>query len=180
MAEASDKQKDIAPRVYTVKEAFKKLDIGVTAGREWIVLYERLTAPLPRATDKPNGARLVTLEAIKTIRSARSVIAQSGGGITSEDAMRRVLGLDPLPIQEHPVEPELTPAAFAAAVKTELEPLLQRLASLESEVHGLRSELAASKALPPAVDTQPQQQNSPRPNTFFNRLKNVFGRGESG
>jgi hypothetical protein len=178
MPESSDKQKEAVPRAYSLKETFKRLDIGETAGRGWLVLYERLTAPLPRSSDRANAARLVSLEAIKTIRSARSVIAQSGGGMTAEDAMRRVLGLEPLPIEQRPTQPELTPQAFAAAFRTEFEPLLERLVSLEAEVKGLREELATSRVLPSPVQVELEKTQSPRPNTFFNRLKNVFGRGE--
>jgi hypothetical protein len=177
MSAPSDKQKELIPRAYSLKEAFKKLDIGATAGREWIVLYERLTAPLPRSSDRPNAARLVSLEAIKTIRSARSVIAQSGGGVTAEDAMRRVLGLEPLPIEERPVQPELTPQSFAVAVRAELEPLLERLASLEAEVKGLRQELTTARALP-APEISESVTVSPRENTFFSLLKKVFSRGD--
>ena len=178
MLEPSDKQKESIPRAYSLKETFKRLDIGETAGRDWIVLYERLTAPLPRSSDRANAARLVSLEAIKSIRAARSILSQSGGGVTAEDAMRRVLGLEPLPVEQRPTQPELTPQAFAAAVRTELEPLLERLSSLEAEVKGLRQELTAPRALPNPVQVELDKIQSSRPNTFFNRLKNVFGRDE--
>jgi hypothetical protein len=151
MSEPSDTGDQPFPRVYTLRETFKRLNIGQTAGREWIALYELLTAPLPRAGDKVNAARLVTDDVIKAIQAARTIITQNPGAMTAEDALRRVLGLREVKLE---VAQPFTPNQFAAAVRAELEPLLEKMQSMENELRELRQEL---KVLPPSDPVQQQQ-----------------------
>jgi hypothetical protein len=195
MTEPSDKP----PRLYTMKEALKKLDISTTAGRDWIILYERLTAPLPRESDKQNATRLVSSEVIKHIRAARSTIANSGYGLTQEDALRGILGLEPAPIREKPLDqdPQAFAAAVALAVRTELQPLFEKIQTLEDKLNALESrsegtrvltapgsqihespdrQEAVERVLESGQEAERHEQKPPRPNTFLNRLRNVFGR----
>jgi uncharacterized small protein (DUF1192 family) len=161
-------EREVLPQIYTLKEAFRLLGIGNTSGREWVALYEHYTKPLPRESDKPNATRLVTQKILEDLQKARALVIAHPKVITAEEALRRTLGIEDTELKR---KLEYTPEMFQDALTVAMNPLMERISSLESEVQRLRLELQEARALPPVKE-------APRANTFLSWLKNVFARGK--
>ena len=161
-------------RVYTLTETAELLGIKEGMIRRYLAAYESQVEALPRVEGRVNAPRLVSESVLTVLKAARALVLDQPGKISTEEAIRRTVGLN-VEVQEisHPPLEPMTRDVFKAILEETIQqaqaPLMalvqeqgRVLEAQREEIAGLRDQLARALPAPEILELNQEKVTAKR------------------